>query len=90
MEPPCGAVRAGDFKLIEYFENGTVQLFNLKNDIAEQRDLAQSNPKKTAQLRAMLHNWRKQVGAKMNTPNPAYNPNHYPPNPVHNNRRRNK
>ena len=36
MQPPGGAIRSGDFKLLEYFENGTVQLFNLKDDIGEQ------------------------------------------------------
>ncbi|MHC4996610.1 MAG: sulfatase, partial [Planctomycetota bacterium] len=81
MEPPSGAVRAGDWKLIEYYENFTVQLFNLKDDPAELIDLASSNPKKADELRAMLHAWRDQVGAKMNEPNPDYDPTLYPPAP---------
>ena len=39
MQSPGGAVRCGDYKLLEYYENNTVQLFNLKDDINEQNDL---------------------------------------------------
>ena len=52
MQSPGGAIRQGDYKLLEYFENDTVQLFDLKNDIGEQRDLAQTCPAKVAELRA--------------------------------------
>ena len=45
-QSPGGAVRAGDYKLIEYFETGTVQLFNLQDDIGEQNDLAATMPEK--------------------------------------------
>jgi len=72
MQSPGGAVRCGDYKLLEYYENNTVQLFNLKNDIAEQHDLAKSEPEMVNKLRDMLHNWRKQVNAKMMDPNPEY------------------
>ncbi len=65
MQSPGGAIRAGDFKLLEYFENNTVQLFNLKKDPGEQNDLARSHPKKAADLLAMLQAWRKHVSAKM-------------------------
>jgi hypothetical protein len=51
--------------LLEYFENNTVQLFNLKQDIGEQNDLAKKEPKMTAQLLAQLKNWRKDVDAQM-------------------------
>jgi arylsulfatase A len=44
MQSPGGAIRQGDYKLLEYFENNTVQLFNLQNDIGEQNDLAKSQP----------------------------------------------
>jgi len=72
MQSPGGAVRCGDYKLLEYYENNTVQLFNLKNDIEEQHDLASSKPEIVNKLREMLHNWRKQVDAKMMDPNPEY------------------
>ena len=72
MQSPGGAIRRGDYKLLEYFENNTVQLFDLKSDIGEQHNLARTNPEKTAELRSKLHAWRAEVGARMMTPNPDY------------------
>ena len=72
MQSPGGAIRDGDYKLLEYFENGSVQLFNLKDDIGEQDDLAKSNPEKVKELLAKLHEWRQDVDAQMMTPNPDY------------------
>jgi arylsulfatase A-like enzyme len=74
MQSPGGAIRHGDFKLLEYFENNSVQLFNLREDVSEQRDLASSQPRKVEELRTRLHAWRKEVGAHMPTPNPEYDP----------------
>ena len=65
-----GAVRYGDYKLIEYYENNTVQLFDLKNDPGEQHDLAVSNPAKVRELTDMLYAWRKEVRADMPGPQP--------------------
>jgi len=62
---PSGAVRAGDYKLIEWYEDSRVELYNLKNDIGEQDDLAAKMPKKTAELCRMLHAWRGQMNARM-------------------------
>jgi arylsulfatase A len=76
MQSPGAAIREGDFKLLEYFENNTVQLFNLREDIGEQHDLAASQPAKVEQLRHRLHAWRQEVGAQMPTPNPDYDPAH--------------
>jgi arylsulfatase A len=73
MQSPGGAIRAGDFKLIEYFENNSVQLFNLKEDIGEQHDLSASEPEKANKLRDMLHQWRQDIDATMMSPNPEYN-----------------
>ena len=72
MQSPGGAIRAGDYKLLEYFERNTVQLFNLRDDIGEQKDLSKSNPKKVAELKAMLHAWRNDVDAQTMLPNPNY------------------
>ncbi|MDP6929383.1 MAG: sulfatase [Planctomycetota bacterium] len=63
MQSPGGAIRLGDFKLLEYFENNTAQLFNLQTDPGEQHDLAKARPKKTRELLAMLHAWRQEVSA---------------------------
>jgi len=71
---PAGTVRAGDFKLIEFYEDGKLELYNLKDDIAEKKNLARQMPKKAAQLQRKLAAWRKSVGAKMPTPNPDYDP----------------
>jgi arylsulfatase A-like enzyme len=68
---PGGAVRAGDFKLIEDFEDMHVELFNLKEDLGEKTDLAAKMPEKVEELRKLLHDWRKSVDAMMPTPNPA-------------------
>jgi arylsulfatase A-like enzyme len=70
---PGGAVRVGDFKLIEWFEDMRVELFDLKADLSERHDLAARMPEKAAALRQQLHDWRKTVNAAMPTPNPDYN-----------------
>jgi len=69
---PGGAVRVGDFKLIESYEDNRVQLYNLRADLGEQHDLAAEMPQKAAELRRMLHEWRQEVGAVMPEPNPDW------------------
>ena len=73
-QSPGGAIRYGDYKLLEYFENNKVQLFNLRKDPGEQHDLVASEPAKVKELTAMLHAWRKKVNANMPVPNPKYDP----------------
>jgi arylsulfatase A-like enzyme len=69
---PAGAVRAGNWKLIEFFEDNRVELYNLNEDIGEKRDLAMSNAGKTHELDEMLHEWQKVTSVKFPGPNPAY------------------
>jgi len=71
---PYGAVRHGNWKLIEFYEDGELELFNLAEDPNETRNLSSSEPEKSAELLEMLGNWRKEVSAQMPTPNPAYDP----------------
>jgi arylsulfatase A-like enzyme len=71
---PYGSVRSGDFKLIEFFNDMRVELYDLKSDVGEQHDLAKARPKLAGELRARLHAWRQEVGAQMPRPNPRYNP----------------
>ena len=77
---PCGAVRKGDYKLLEWFDEticgagNRFELYNLKQDIGEQNNLAKKMPRKTRELRELLTNWRNKVNAQMLTPNPNYNP----------------
>lgn len=72
--PPSAAVRSGDWKLIEFFEDGHVELYNLREDIAEKNDLANRHPQKAKELTDMLHRWLKDVDAAMPTPNPSWKP----------------
>ena len=71
---PYSAIRSGDFKLVEFFNDMHVELYNIREDIGEKKDLAASQAKKVDQLRSQLHAWRKDVGAQMPTPNPSYDP----------------
>ena len=71
---PAGAVRYGDWKLIEYFEDGRLELYNLKDDLSETTNLSAQMPDMTAKLHKMLLDWRTSVNAVMPTPNPDYNP----------------
>jgi arylsulfatase A-like enzyme len=66
---PCGAVREGDWKLIEWYEDGSLELYHLKDDIGEKANLAQAEPARVRELHAKLATWRKEVGALMPTPN---------------------
>jgi arylsulfatase A-like enzyme len=69
---PVSAVRARDWKLLEYFEDNHVELYNLRQDPGEQHDLAADQPKRTAQLRARLHAWWNEVGAQLPERNPTF------------------
>jgi len=66
---PAGSIRDGDWKLLEFFETGTCELYNLKDDIGEKRNLAADQPDKLKELHDKLLAWRQQIGAKMPTPN---------------------
>ncbi len=67
---PYGAVRSGDWKLINFYEDMRVELYNLKNDIGEANDLAKSNTAQAKLLHDRLRAWRTAVGAQMPTANP--------------------
>jgi arylsulfatase A-like enzyme len=71
---PYGAIRAGDWTLIEFFEDMHLELYNIADDIGEQQELSRARPEKARQLRDQLHAWRSAVGAQMPTPNPDYDP----------------
>ncbi len=57
------AVRLGDYKLIDFYEEGYVELYNIKKDIGETNNLAQQLPKKRNELLTLVNNWRKDVNA---------------------------
>jgi arylsulfatase A-like enzyme len=62
---PVGSVRAGDWKLIEFFEDGRRELYNLQDDIGEARNIASEHPEKVRELHDKIVAWRKEVGARM-------------------------
>jgi arylsulfatase A-like enzyme len=78
---PAAAVRAGDHKLIEFFEDGKLELYNLRADISEQHDLCQSEPEKARELHARLVDWRQSIEAKIPAPNPHYEGRRLVPGP---------
>jgi arylsulfatase A-like enzyme len=71
---PGSSVRAGDYKLIEFFEDGALELYNLREDASEEHDLAETRPELTAKLAAMLLEWRERIEAAIPQPNPEYVP----------------
>ena len=72
---PAGAIRLGHWKLIEYFEDGILELYNLKGDIGETTNLTRELPDKTEELHDKLIQWRQSVNAPVPTQlNPKYEP----------------
>ncbi len=70
---PCGAIRMGPWKLIEYFEDGTVELYNLDADIGERTNLAAIRPEVRDRLHAVMTAWREEIDAPVpSEPNPKY------------------
>jgi len=69
---PCGVIRQHDWKLIETFETGRLELYNLASDMKEERDLSEENPAKAKELHDMLIAWRKSAKVQMPEPNPDY------------------
>jgi arylsulfatase A-like enzyme len=69
---PAGSVRVGDFKLIELYETGTLELYNLKADISEAINLSSTLKDKTEEMYQLLKSWRNDVNAQMPLPNPDY------------------
>lgn len=65
---PAGAVRQGDWKLIEWYEDGSRELYNLRTDPGEQNNLATLEPARTRKLAQHLDAWRKEVKAVMPSP----------------------
>lgn len=60
---PTAAIRDGNWKLIENYEDGTLELFNLKDDLGEQTNLVAQHPEKRDRLHQALRSWRDEVGA---------------------------
>ena len=73
--PPAGAIRMGPWKLVERYEDGSVELYNVRNDISESNNVADQKPKLVRRMRKNLHKWYREVDAKFlrqkgNSPTP--------------------
>jgi len=69
---PAGAVRVGDYKLVESYETGELELYDLENDISESKDLSMTMKQKTQELYKLLVQWRKSLNANMPVSNPDF------------------
>jgi arylsulfatase A-like enzyme len=80
-DTPACAIRSGDWKLIEHFEDpAQLELFNLREDIGETLNLAEQHPEKTQALHRRLVEWREEVKALIPEPNPNWIPQDRPEN----------
>ena len=56
----------------QFFEDGRCELYDIEADLSEQNNIAAQHPEKTAELRALLHNWQRESGARFPEPNPDW------------------
>lgn len=69
---PSGAIRSGNFKLIEFFEDNHVELYDVVHDISEKNDLSEARPALRDRMLSMLHKWQNETKALMPTSNPSF------------------
>lgn len=71
---PGSSIRMGDYKLIEFFEDGRYELYDLQQDMSEEHNLAQEREDIVKKMAGMLKEWRNSIEAKIPQPNPEYQP----------------
>ncbi len=71
---PASIIRKGNWKLIYFYEDENVELYNLKNDVGELTDLSQSNPTLVSELKVELFEYLNKVGAKFPQKDSLYDP----------------
>jgi len=72
---PAGAIRQGDWKLIEFFEDGRLELYNVRDDISEAKNMADKQPERVKAMHAKLLEWRRRIKAPVPTRlNPKFDP----------------
>jgi arylsulfatase A-like enzyme len=74
---PSGAMRDGNWMLVDYYDADQAELYDLRADLAEHHDLAKREPARLARMRTALADWRKSVNAQENRPNPTFDPVRY-------------
>jgi arylsulfatase A-like enzyme len=72
---PGSAIRLGQYKLIDNFEKGRQELYDLSVDLSETKDISAERPEKTSELFGLLKDWRERNGARMMIQNPAWKAN---------------
>ncbi|MBK0383622.1 sulfatase [Pedobacter sp. SD-b] len=73
---PASSIRMGDWKLVQFYYDNHTELYNLRIDLEERRDLSRAFPEKTADLLQRLNDWKKSTNAKTPLINPYYNPDY--------------
>jgi arylsulfatase A len=71
---PAGSIRLGDWKLIEFLEDGSLELYKLASDLGESVNLAEQEAARAASMLQQMRDWRVKVGARMPVPNPEHDP----------------
>jgi uncharacterized sulfatase len=71
---PYSIIRKGKYKLIEFFADGALELYDLEKDLSESEDLSKKLPKVVSLLHQELIRWQKEVSAQMPLPNPDFDP----------------
>lgn len=62
---PVSVIRMGDYKLMEFYEDGRLELYNLAGDLSETTNLADQQPEKASQLHEKLKEWLKRTNARL-------------------------
>lgn len=68
---PCGAMRDGDWLLVEHYDEDGAELYDLANDVGQRTDLAAEQPERVCAMREALAVWRREIDAQENAPNPG-------------------
>jgi arylsulfatase A-like enzyme len=71
---PGAAMRVGDWKLIEFYDPPSIELYNLSEDLGEQSNLATEMPDRANELLQRLRQWIEDSGTELYTLNPDYEP----------------
>jgi arylsulfatase A-like enzyme len=69
---PGASIRSGDYKLIQFFEDNHLELYNLREDIAEKKNISSTHSELVQELKQKLENWQKSVNAQFPTVNPGW------------------
>ncbi|MEM9282293.1 MAG: sulfatase [Verrucomicrobiota bacterium] len=73
-DSPYSSIRSGDWRLVEFFEDDSLELYRLDEDLGESMNVTSAHPEKTDELLRRLNQWREEVGAQSMTENPNFDP----------------